>query len=79
MITISELMNKIRWDPNEDPDDYELAYIDRISGKLIMISYNDVERVDEGFMILVRDGDEKRIPLHRIRKVMKKGDVVWKR
>ncbi len=31
MKTISELINKIKWDEKEDPEEYSLFYEDRIS------------------------------------------------
>ena len=79
MITIEQLINKIKWDDREDPADYALFYLDRITKKLVEIKYNDINRVDEGFMVIVRGGEETNIPLHRIRKVTKKGNVIWER
>ena len=39
MISIKDLLNKIKWDNNEDPKDYSIFYLDRISNKLIKIKY----------------------------------------
>ena len=79
MITISDLINKIKWDHREDPDEYELTYIDRVSKKLIRIRYSDIKRIDEGFMVLMRGGEETSIPLHRIRYLLKKEEIIWRR
>jgi uncharacterized protein (UPF0248 family) len=79
MITIAELINKIKWDSREDPSDYSLLYLDRVRKCLVEIRYNDIKRVDEGFMVLDRDGEEVNIPLHRVREVRKKGEIVWQR
>ncbi|MBW2972002.1 DUF504 domain-containing protein [Candidatus Woesearchaeota archaeon] len=79
MITISELINKIKWDKRERPADYSLFYLDRITKKLVEIKYEEMKRVDEGFIVLERDGEETSIPLHRIRKVTKKGETIWQR
>ncbi len=79
MITISELINKIKWDERESPADYTLFYLDRVSRKLVEIRYEEIKRVDEGFIVLEREGEETQIPLHRIRRVEKDGETVWQR
>ncbi|MBW2968049.1 DUF504 domain-containing protein [Candidatus Woesearchaeota archaeon] len=79
MITIQELINKIKWDDREDPSEYSLSYIDRITLKLIPVKYTDILRVEEGFMVLMKKGEETHIPLHRIREVRKKEVVIWQR
>ncbi|MBW2997783.1 DUF504 domain-containing protein [Candidatus Woesearchaeota archaeon] len=79
MITIEDLINKIKWDNREDPADYLLFYLDRITKKLVEIRYKDILRVEDGFIVLEREGEETNIPLHRIRKVTKKGEIVWQR
>ena len=79
MITIEDLINKIKWDERENPEDYSLYYLDRITKKLVEIRYKDILKVEEGFVVLEREGEETNIPLHRIRKVTKKGEIVWQR
>jgi uncharacterized protein (UPF0248 family) len=79
MITIQDLVNKIKWDERENPDDYALFYADRITKKLVEIRYGEIIRIDEGFIVLNRDGEEVSIPLHRVREVRKKGETFWKR
>ncbi|MBN1544688.1 DUF504 domain-containing protein [Candidatus Woesearchaeota archaeon] len=79
MITIEELINKIRWDKREEPADYSLFYLDRVTRKLIEIRYKNIKRVEEGFMVIDREGVETNIPLHRVRKVTKKGKTTWQR
>lgn len=75
MITIKNLLNKVRWDKKEKPEDYEIAYIDRIAKKEVRISFKDVSNVEDNFMTV----KEAVIPLHRIIKVYKKGKLVWER
>lgn len=79
MITIEDLINKIKWDEREDPSDYSLYYLDRITKKLVEIKYTDILRVEDGFIVLEREGEETNIPLHRIRKATKKGEITWQR
>jgi uncharacterized protein (UPF0248 family) len=79
MITIDALVNKIKWDSREKPSEYSLFYIDRITKRMVEIKYKDIKRIEEGVLVLNRGGEETEIPLHRIREVRKKGEVMWKR
>jgi uncharacterized protein (UPF0248 family) len=79
MQSILQLLNKIKWDKRENPDDYILFYYDRIDNSKKQISYNEIKRREGSFLIIERDNDELNIPLHRIREVRKKGRLVWRR
>ena len=77
MQPIQDLINKIKWDKRESPKDYSLIYIDL--GKEKELAYTKIKRLEGNFMIIDKLGKEVDIPLHRIRKVKKKGKTVWKR
>lgn len=79
MITIKELLNRIRYDKRLNADDFLVYYLDRVSDELVEIGYKDIIRTEGSFMVLERDGEEVEIPLHRIRAVKEKNKVVWKR
>lgn len=79
MIPIRELLNKIKYSPGEKAEDYMLFYYDRIENKLKELSPSEIKRIEEGFLVLEKAGEEINIPLHRIRRVEKKGQVVWER
>ena len=79
MITIHDLVNKIKWDENENPEDYTLGYEDRVAKKIISVRFSEIKRIEDNFMILERDMEEVSIPLHRVRVVKKKDAVVWER
>lgn len=78
MQPIHELLNKIKWDKRENPNEYSIFYFDRILKKLIKIPYNKIKRIEGIFMVLDNE-DESNIPLHRIKKVTKNNIVVWQR
>jgi len=78
MLPIHELLNKIKWDKRENPDDYLIFYYDRILKKLIQLPYNKIKRIEGSFMVLDNE-EESNVPLHRIRKVAKNNAVVWER
>ena len=65
-----DALNRIMWDPKLNPDDFEICYADR--PELKRINFSDI-RVDGDFMVM----EDKIIPVHRIRKIIHKGGVVW--
>ena len=78
MQPIQHLLNKIKWDKREDPEQYSIFYFDRILNKLIKIPYNKIKRIEGSFMILDNE-EESNVPLHRIKKVTKDDIDVWER
>ena len=78
MQTISDLLNKIKWDKREAPEQYSIFYYDRILKKLIEIPYKKIKRIEKIFMVLNNE-EESNIPLHRIKKVKKNDIIVWER
>jgi len=76
---ITDLLNKIKWDKRENPEEYEIFYLDRISKKLIGLPYTSIKRIEGSFMVVMRNGEEVEIPLHRIKQVKKKGKIIWSR
>ncbi len=79
MKPIKDVLNKIIWDTKEHPEEYVIGYYDRVQGKIIEITFKDIARIEEGFIILEKGGEETMIQLHRVRIVKKKGEVVWQR
>ena len=78
MIPIKDLLNKIKWDKRENPEEYFIFYYDRILKKLIKIPYTKIKKLEGSFMILGNE-EESNIPLHRVRKVMKNNEIIWER
>ncbi|MBI2654989.1 DUF504 domain-containing protein [Candidatus Woesearchaeota archaeon] len=77
-IPIKDLLNKIKWDKRENPEEYAIYYFDRILNRLISIPYKKIKRLEGSFMVLDNE-EETNIPLHRIKKVTKNNAVVWER
>lgn len=75
MLPIKDLLNRIRWDEKENPEDYGIVYTDRVLQKEIKIMFKDISRIEDEFMII----NETSIPLHRIVKVYKKNKLIWER
>jgi uncharacterized protein (UPF0248 family) len=75
MRPIQDVLNQIKWDEKCKPEDYTIEYLD--FGKLKPIAYTDIKRIEEGFMIV--GAEEAHIPLHRVRIVKNKGEIIWQR
>lgn len=78
MQPIKNLLNKIKWDKREKPEQYTIFYFDRILKKLIKIPYIKIKRLEGSFMVLNNE-EKSNIPMHRIKKVTKNNEVVWER
>ena len=78
MTPIQDLLNKIKWDKREKPEQYTIFYRDRILNKLIQLPYTKIKKLEGSFMVLNNE-EESNIPLHRIKKVMKNNTIVWER
>ena len=79
MQSIKDLLNQIKWDKKEHPADYTIGYEDRVAKGMITIKYTDIKRMEGNFMVIEKDLKETEIPLHRVREVKKKGELVWER
>jgi len=79
MIAIRDLINKIKFDEREKGEDYVFFYYDRVEDNLKPIRFGEIKRTEGDFLLLERNGEEVEIPMHRIKKVEKKGEVIWER
>lgn len=77
MRPVQDVLNQIKWDKNVKGEDFVIEYID--FGKLVSMPYSSVKRVEGLFMIVEKNGEEVNIPLHRVRIIRQKGEVVWQR
>lgn len=75
MTPIRDLLNKIKWDKNEDPEAYKIVYIDRVLQQEVKIRFKDIKGIEGSFMVV----DEAYIPLHTIAKVFKNDKLMWER
>ena len=73
MKTAKEMLNKIKWDEQEDPNAYTVGY--KHDDEIVEIKFTDIKRFEDEFMII----GETNIPFHRIKIIKKNGEVVWQR
>lgn len=82
MQTIRQLLNRIRWDPRFRSGRFEIGYYDRRARQILTVPFADIafprDRPDM-FVCYGEDGEQHQIPLHRVRRVLRDGRVIWQR
>ncbi len=67
-----DALNRIRWDKTFNPEDFEILFVDSSADDLKKVNFSEI-KIEGDFMRI----DESLIPMHRIRKILYKGEVVW--
>lgn len=67
-----DVLNRIIWDPRLNPKEFEIHYLDRKKEGLSKINFSEIKLKGDFFQY-----QNSLIPLHRIRKITRKGKVVW--
>lgn len=82
MITIRELLNRIRWDREYGRGEFTVGYYDRVEGRIILVPLVQVRfDPDEHFSFQLTDaaGEPLSIPLHRVCEVYRNDELIWRR
>lgn len=72
---ILDLLNKIKWDAREKPEEYAVIYFDRLYKNKKEIKFKEIKN----FNNLTLELENREIPLHRIREIKKENKIIWKR
>ena len=75
---ILDLLNKIKWDDSENPEDYLILHYDRIKDINKELKFTKIKEINNLFLVTEKDDKEINIPLHRIREIRKKAKIIWK-
>jgi uncharacterized protein (UPF0248 family) len=82
MITIRELLSRIRWDREYGRAEFAIGYFDRVEGRIVVVPLGEI-RFTSGdsfsFQLTDREGVEVSIPLHRICRVYRNNELIWQR
>ena len=82
MIPIQDLLHRIQWDPAFGTGVFEIAYVDRVAGRVVRVPFG-AARLRGGrrpvLTVVSDDGADVTIPLHRVREVWRDGEVIWVR
>jgi uncharacterized protein (UPF0248 family) len=82
LIPLHELLDRIRWDAEFAKAEFTLAYFDRVLGELIYVPLKSMsyDRTDDvRFRIVDDEGQERSIPFHRVKRVLRNGELIWHR
>jgi len=82
VITIRELLNRIRWDPEYGRGEFAIGYFDRIEKRVVVIPLGEARFSggdNSSFQLVDAEGEPVSIPLHRVCEVYRNGELVWNR
>ena len=81
MITAVDMINKILWDDNIKSEDIKIGYYDRVLKNIQYIQFNRlwISPGDKFSFRISVDNKVVNIPYHRLRVVLKKDKIIWKR
>ncbi len=82
MMPIHELLNRIRWDPEFGRGRFEIGYYDRTERAIRRLELREItfpENERHVFQWTDGAGRLRRIPFHRVRQVVRNGQIIWQR
>jgi len=82
LITIRELLNRIRWDREFGQADFAVGYYDRLEDRVIIVPFDALffDPDDHfSFELSDRSGQVHTVPLHRVCAVYRNGECIWQR
>ncbi len=82
MIPIRGLLSRILWDKEFGRGQFELGYFDRYERVIQRVALHEIifpEDDRHAFQVVDESGQLRKIPLHRVREVVKDGRVIWRR
>jgi uncharacterized protein (UPF0248 family) len=82
VITIQDLVNRIRWDADFGKADFVIGYYDRIADRIVYVSFERISFEPHGhfsFTAIENDASVHSVPFHRVREVWRDGELIWHR
>lgn len=76
-----EILNKLKWSPDLNFQNYELVIIHRgAPGDVKIVKCRDILHLGRGFFEAIIEGRKTLIPYHRIKEIREiDGKVIWKK
>jgi uncharacterized protein (UPF0248 family) len=82
MTPIHEVINRIIWDAEFGNAHFVIGYYDRVFKRIVRVSFERI-RLEPGqhfgFDLIGSDGEARMVPFHRVREVVRNGELVWSR
>ncbi len=82
MTPIHELLSRIRWDKEFGQGEFEIGYCDRFEDGVHRVALQALTFPEDDrhtFQVVDESGQARRIPFHRVREVVKDGQIIWRR
>ena len=82
MTPIQDILHRILWDLDFGNAHFVIGYHDRVLQRVVRVSFERVilERGQHfSFDVVQRDGEPRMIPFHRVREVLRNGELIWQR
>lgn len=76
------MLNRIRWDAGFGRGEFEIGFYDRVRGGIVTVLLGELHFAPEehfAFGFTDADGETHWVPLHRVKKVYKDGQLIWHR
>lgn len=82
MKPIQEILNRVKWDTEFGNAEFVLGYLDRFQPDLVLVPLPSAgfdENNEESFELTDEEGSRVNIPLHRVKKIFRNGELIWSR
>ena len=82
MISIQELLSRIRWDREFGRGEFVIGYYDRIDKRIVKVALAQVAFTADShasFEAVEANGSVHSVPYHRVREVYRDGELIWRR
>jgi len=82
MTPIQDVLHRILWDGDFGNAHFVIGYHDRVLNRVMRVSFERIvlERGQHfSFDLVQRDGEARMIPFHRVREVLRNGELIWQR
>jgi uncharacterized protein (UPF0248 family) len=82
MQPIQQLLSRLRWDPRFRRGCYEIGYYDRQERRIIRLPFAALSFPPAAHRVFEwrdAEGQTRRIPYHRVRRVWRDGRLLWQR
>jgi len=82
LTSIHDLLSRIRWDPAFGRGQFVVGYEDHVRGGIVHVPFSRIKTEDGArfsFLLVDDQGVERTIPCHRVREVLRDGEVIWHR
>ena len=74
---ILDILNKLKWDKNLNPETYTIIYLDNIIKR--ELSFKEIKNFNNLTLTIEKEDNNIQIPLHKIREIKEGEKIIWKR